>query len=91
MSRSCAKPRIELSGVRSSWLMRDRNSLLARLARSASSRAVRNAISAARRSVMSRVIFENPRNAPLLSYCAVITTLAQKRLPFLRMRHASSM
>jgi hypothetical protein len=31
-----ANPRTALSGVRSSWLMRDRNSLLARLARSAS-------------------------------------------------------
>src|SRR3954451_23523657 len=34
---SWPKPRIALSGVRSSWLMRERNSLLASLARSASS------------------------------------------------------
>ncbi len=51
--------RMAFSGVRSSWLMRERNSLLARLALSASSRAVPRAISAARRSVMSRVILEN--------------------------------
>ena len=30
MRSSCAKPSTELSGVRSSWLMRERNSLLAR-------------------------------------------------------------
>ena len=35
VSMSCAKPRIALSGERSSWLMLDRNSDLARLARSA--------------------------------------------------------
>ena len=34
-SSSCAKPSIAFSGVRSSWLMRDRNSLLARFAASA--------------------------------------------------------
>ena len=34
---SWANPRMAFRGVRSSWLMRDRNSLLARLARSASS------------------------------------------------------
>ena len=50
---SWPKPRIELSGVRSSWLMRERKSLLARLARSASSLAWRTAASAVLRSVMS--------------------------------------
>ncbi len=38
-SSNWPKPRIALSGVRSSWLIVDRNALLARLARSASSRA----------------------------------------------------
>ena len=33
---NCPKPRIALRGVRSSWLMRERKSLFARLARSAS-------------------------------------------------------
>jgi hypothetical protein len=37
---SCANPRIALSGVRSSWLIDDRNSLFAALAVSAASRAV---------------------------------------------------
>ncbi len=36
ISSSCPNPRIALSGVRSSWLMRERNSLLARFAASAS-------------------------------------------------------
>jgi hypothetical protein len=36
-SNSCAKPRTALSGVRSSWLMLERNSDFARLAASASS------------------------------------------------------
>ena len=35
IARSCPKPMIALSGVRSSWLMFDRNSLFARFARSA--------------------------------------------------------
>src|SRR5260221_235102 len=39
ISRSWPKPRMALSGVRSSWLIRERNSLLARLARSASAAA----------------------------------------------------
>ena len=38
-SSSCAKPSIAFSGVRSSWLMRERNSLFARLRASAASRA----------------------------------------------------
>ena len=50
---SWAKPRMVFSGVRSSWLMRDRNSLLARLARSASSLARASAASARLRSVTS--------------------------------------
>ena len=37
ISSNWPKPRMALSGVRSSWLMRERNSLLARLAFSASS------------------------------------------------------
>ena len=37
-SSSWPKPRIAFRGVRSSWLTRDRNSVLARVARSASSR-----------------------------------------------------
>ncbi len=53
-SSSCVKPSSALSGVRSSWLMRDRNSLLARLAASAPSRA-RCASSSARCSVMSSI------------------------------------
>jgi hypothetical protein len=40
---------------------------------------------------MSRVILEKPRNAPVPSYWAVMTTLAQKRLPSLRQRQPSSM
>lgn len=36
---SCAKPRIALSGLRSSWLMLDRKSDFARFARSAAARA----------------------------------------------------
>ena len=58
---SCVKPPIALSGVRSSWLIVARNSLLARLAdsawaraRSASARAHSSAASAALRSVISR-------------------------------------
>ena len=38
------KPRMALSGVRNSWLMRERNSLLALFARSASSLAARRAV-----------------------------------------------
>jgi hypothetical protein len=64
---SWAKPRIEFIGVRNSWLMRLRNSLFARFARSASSRACsasvvarRSALSAARCSVMSRALPTTP-------------------------------
>ena len=53
-SRSWPKPRMALSGVRSSWLMRERNSFLAALARWASSRAASSANSAALRSLISR-------------------------------------
>ncbi len=52
-SSTWAKPRIALSGVRRSWLMRDRNSLFARLARSASSRASCTSSSLFLRAVMS--------------------------------------
>ncbi len=51
--RICAKPRIAFSGVRRSWLIRDRKSLFARLARSVSSCARRSRSVAARCSVMS--------------------------------------
>ena len=51
--RSCENPRTALSGVRSSWLMRDRNSVLARLDASSASRACRSA-RAVFRSVTSR-------------------------------------
>ena len=48
--------RIALSGVRSSWLMRDRNSLFAALARSASRLASSAAAAAARSSACSRAL-----------------------------------
>ena len=51
--RSSAKPSTALSGVRSSWLMRERNSLFVRFARSASSIACRAADSARLRALMS--------------------------------------
>ena len=51
-SSSWAKPSIAFSGVRSSWLMRDRNSLFARLAASAAARQ-RSASCSFRCSVMS--------------------------------------
>ena len=56
ISSSCAKPSTALSGVRSSWLIRDRNSSFAALARSASSWALRAVASAFLRSVMSVMV-----------------------------------
>ena len=53
ISRSWLKPRIELRGVRSSWLMLARNWLLARLAASADALAWRSSSSMPLRSVMS--------------------------------------
>ena len=53
---SWPNPRIALSGVRSSWLMRDRNSLLAVLARSASRLASSAVAAAARSSACSRAL-----------------------------------
>src|SRR5437868_207689 len=44
----------------------------------------------ARRSVRSRVILENPRSSPSGVKSAVMTTLAQKRVPSLRTRQPSS-
>ena len=52
-SRSWLKPRIEFSGVRSSWLMSARNLLFARLAASAVAFACQRRSSMALRSVMS--------------------------------------
>jgi len=43
-----------------------------------------------RRSVRSRVTLANPLWRPARSYTAVMTTLAQKRLPSLRTRQPSS-
>ncbi len=54
-SRSCPKPRMAFSGVRSSWLIRERNSVLAWLARSASSLADLSSASRAMRSDTSRL------------------------------------
>ena len=54
---NCAKPRMALSGVRSSWLMLERNSDLARLAASAAPLTSFNSASTRRRSVMSRASF----------------------------------
>ena len=45
------KPRIAFSGVRNSWLMRERNSLFARFAVSACSRATRRLSSARWRTI----------------------------------------
>ena len=64
--------------------------------RSADSRAAvscarrRRCSSAARRSERSRVTLAKPTSAPSPSRSAVMTTLAQKRVPSLRMRHPSS-
>ena len=63
-SRSWAKPSMALSGVRSSWLTRERNSLLALLARSACSLARRSACSRAIWSVMSRLTITMPSWVP---------------------------
>ena len=54
IASSWPKPRMALSGVRSSWLMRERKSLLARLAASAACLAWSSSSSARLRSVMSR-------------------------------------
>ena len=50
----------------------------------------RSACSAAWRSVTSRVTLPKPIRVPSSSRTAVITTLAQNRLPSLRMRQPSS-
>ena len=54
-SASSVMPMTPFIGVRISWLMLARNSLLARLAASAASRACRSASSACLRSVMSMI------------------------------------
>ena len=65
-SSSCAKPSIAFSGVRNSWLMRDRNSLLARFERSATSRACSASLSS-RCSVMSSTTPTMRRGCPCAS------------------------
>ncbi len=67
ISSSWAKPRMALSGVRSSWLIRDRNSLLAWLARSAPNEAWRSDCSRCIRSVTSREMVTVPVTRPLWS------------------------
>ena len=52
--------------------------------------ALRNSSSDFLRSLMSRVTLEKPRRAPLPSRIAVITTLAQNRLPSLRTPKATT-
>ncbi len=66
-SSSWANPRIALSGVRSSWLIDDRNSLLAALARSAASRARRSSSAWSTSSVTSAIIATVPCSAVLRS------------------------
>ncbi len=85
-----AKPRIALSGERSSWLMLDRNSDLARLAFSATEVALVSAASTFLRSVRSRVSFAKPRRLPAWSRIAEKTTFAQKVEPSFRTRQPSS-
>ena len=59
-----AKPRMALSGERSSWLMLERKSDLARLAFSAVALALVSAASTLLRSVRSRVSLAKPRRLP---------------------------
>ena len=82
---SCEKPSTALSGVRSSWLMRERNSVLAALARSAAS-AASSASSTRLRALVSMI---KPRNserpssalttATRLLMCSTRPSLAMKR------------
>ena len=89
-SISWAKPRIALSGERSSWLMLERNSDLARLAFSATEVALMSSASTFLRSVRSRVSFAKPRRLPAWSRIAENTTLAQKVDLSFRTRQPSS-
>ena len=68
--RSWANPRMELRGVRSSWLMRDRKSLLALLAFSAESRDTCRRCSDSSLSVMSRDTTTAPAKWPSASRTA---------------------
>ncbi len=64
-SMSWLKPRMEFSGVRSSWLMSARNLLFARLAASAVALACQSCSSIALRSVMSSLTAEVMRDRPV--------------------------
>ena len=74
--------RMGARGFRSSWPSMARNSLIRRSATSSSSMR--------RRAVRSRVTLAKPRRVPVRSRMAVMTTLAQKRVPSLRTRQPSS-
>ncbi len=65
--RSCAKPRIALSGVRSSWLIDERNSDFASLPASASTRALRSSSACRTSSVRSQIVVTMPPSAVLRS------------------------
>jgi len=69
-SSSWANPRMAFSGVRSSWLMRDRYSLLASLACSAASLARRRSSSSLACSVTSRETISRPSGAARARLCA---------------------
>ena len=58
--RTSVKPRIAVIGVRISWLILERKSLLARLASSAASRALRNSFSFSSSSVTSSRLIRTP-------------------------------
>ncbi len=84
-SMSWAKPRIALSGVRSSWLMLERKSDFARLAFSATAIALFRSSSTCLRTELSVPISRYPMMSPYSSRSAVIDTMAGKRPPFLQM------
>ena len=79
-SSSCAKPSTAFSGVRSSWLMRARNLLLAWLSRCAISRSWRTA-SAVRLSVMSQLTPTRRTSRPSSSRTAIEREAIQRTRP----------
>ena len=78
---SSAKPRMDCSGVRSSWLMLATNSDLARDASSAASRASRVARSASRNSLTSIRMVSTPVTWPCSSAMAALSRRVSRRDP----------